>query len=405
MNESPLDFSRWMRTRFPELNEKLDENPTTALLGVLCDEVLQLFPHSIEEIEKTSSDSQKIREMFTYISMIHTALYHHKQSFFLLGEALPANFDTVYERIEDSLMYFAMQLGVEHRFLASFYLLYNPELEGKSAQFRPGKGEAAFAGANKTGMILFRTAALALLDAAKFLTGERTDTESVANLLRTASEAFNRIIELNRDLAQHLDRKEFELLTKYFSTVSVRGRELRGVNAGDQPWSYIIDLLLGVDLKQAFETAFGRVYPVSITTSAQVVAHEFQAQNYLRANYLLPEDYARLEETIELMNAGSATLHARIEDRFMAQEQETLIALLEGTVRKYVMTSNTHYGLAKKYVPVDKETGEQIGSSGTNIEKFLKRGLIDERMRILQDIEREHSNVVVGGVLPIVTSK
>ena len=389
MLNSPNDFSVWIRTQLPELNRSLDENPNTVLLGVLSDEILQLFPFP-KGMREESLDGQRIREMFTYISMVHTSLYHHRESIISSGQSLPENFDSAFNQIENKMIDLAAQLGVEHRFLSTFYLLYNPESGGKSAQFRPGKDEAEFAGANRVGTIQFRTAALALLDATKLLASEGSDADAVASLLHMAGEAFDRIVELNRDLAQHLDRKKFGLLTKYFGTVNVRGRELRGVNAGDQPWSYIIDLLLGVDLKRAFETAFGRTYPESVITSAQAVAYEFKMEGYLQAHYLLPEDYARLEETIGLVSAGPATLLVGVENRLEVREREALTALIEETIRKYVMTSNTHYGLAKKYVPVDKETGEQIGSSGTNIEKFLKLGLIDERMKTLQYLETKH---------------
>ena len=63
-------------------------------------------------------------------------------------------------------------------------------------------------------------------------------------------------------------------------------------------------------------------------------------------------------------------------------------------MQTYLMTSNTHFGLARKFVPVDPKTQTQIGSSGTNIQKFLKEGLIDGRAKVLRDFELRHPEVV-----------
>jgi hypothetical protein len=380
MNVPPWNLNEWMRTRLPELNRSLDESPNTPEFALLCEEALRVV-----------RNDDNSREMFTYISMVHMSLYHHRESMLAQRKALPENFNPAFDWIENRMIELAATFGVEHRFLASFYLLCNPEIEGKAAQFRSGSDEAAFAEANREGMSEFRNAALALLEAAKLFANGLPALEAVVLLLRDATDAFDRIIALNRGLAQRLDRKEFELLTKYFGKVNVRGRELRGVNAGDQPWSYIIDLLLGVDLKRAFETAFERMYPAKVTDSAGALRYELEFGEYLRANYLLPEDYARLEETLEIVGSGSYSLHATIENYFDPHDRESLITLLQDVAKKYVMTSNTHFGLAKKYVPVDPQTHEQIGSSGTNIEKFLKQGLIDERMKILQNTERNYS--------------
>src|ERR1019366_10517527 len=74
--------------------------------------------------------------------------------------------------------------------------------------------------------------------------------------LETAATAFRRISHGNSLLLKTPGGEEFKFLTKYFGEVQVAGKTFRGVNAGDQPWSYIIDLVLGVDLKQVFQQAF-----------------------------------------------------------------------------------------------------------------------------------------------------
>ena len=275
-------------------------------------------------------------------------------------------------------------LEVESRFLAVFYLLHNPEADGLHAQFLPGTDEAAFAGINREGMKLFQRAALRLLEAYKQLCAGFA-TREVADLLSGAAKDFSQIVELNRELGRTLDREEFRALTEYFQTVVVHGRELRGVNAGDQPWSYIIDLLLGVDLKHVFEVAFDRKYPPEILTVADAIVYEFNHGDYLKRRYLLPEDYAKLEETEAALVSGGSSLPEAIRG-----DKPELLNAMRSVVESYLMTSNTHLGLARKYVPADPKSHEQTGSSGTNIQKFLKEGLINERAKVLRTLEARY---------------
>jgi hypothetical protein len=282
----------------------------------------------------------------------------------------------------------AASLGVESRFLAVFYLLHNPEIGGLHAQFLPGNDEADFAGANRSGMKLFQHAALLLLEAYKQLCAGPA-TREVVDLLSGATKDFSQIVELNRELGRTLDREEFRALTEYFQTVVVHGRTLRGVNAGDQPWSYTIDLLLGVDLKHVFEVAFDRKYPPQVLTVADAIVHEFNHGDYLKRRYLLPEDYAKLEETEAALVSGGCSLPEAIRG-----DTPELLNVMRTVIESYLMTSNTHLGLARKYVPADPKSHEQIGSSGTNIQKFLKDGLINERAKVLDDLDRRVSNVI-----------
>ncbi|MDP4199684.1 MAG: DUF1864 family protein [Bacteroidota bacterium] len=364
---SPDDYSAWMRLRFPELNKAIDDGPALGAIHALAEE-------SVRACSAISHVCKQERERFTYISMIHSSLYRHER-------AVPSEeLKLAVGKVESVMIPLAASLGVEHRFLAFFYLLHNPKVNGLHAQFRPGPGEAAFANINREGTKYFQSAALQLLEAHKRLSSGSKD---VLELLHSATADFERIVTLNRELAQTLDRDEFKALTEYFQTVVVQGRTLRGVNAGDQPWSYIIDLLLGVNLKHVFEIAFDRKYPPEVQTVADAIIHEFNHGDYLRRNYLLPEDYAKLEETEALFANGAPNIIAAV-----ASGDSEILSALRDVAQTYLMTSNTHLGLARKFVPVDPESHTQIGSSGTNIQKFLKDGLIDERARTLAVVER-----------------
>jgi hypothetical protein len=261
-------------------------------------------------------------------------------------------------------------------------LLYNPTIDGKPAQFRPGKDEYEFWRINLQGTKNFKQAASNLLE---LYTNRSRDILLILNETRAL---FQEIVDLNRELAQSLDRAEFAAMTQYFSEVEVEGERYRGVNAGDQPWSYIIDLLFGVDLKFAFEHGIDRQYPNEILSSPEAMKYELNNHSYLKRDYLIPEDAAKLDEVITLLEEQKTNLVEMIEQKFVS-DQDVLQALRD-TMQTYLMTSNTHFGLARKYVPVDQTKHVQIGSSGTNIQKFLKEGLIDGRAKVVRELEARH---------------
>jgi hypothetical protein len=377
MTISPDDYSHWMRLRFPELNKQIDD-------GAADDTVHALAEESVRAAAAIMFKCDDRRERFTYVSMVHAALYRHNR-------AKPnALLEDAIETIEQIMILLAQSLGVESRFLAFFYLLHNPEIDGLHAQFRPGKGEDDFARINRQGTKNFQHAALNLLEAYRSVV--RGDLIAPKKLLKETVKDFREIVEWNRELAQSLDRDEFKAMTEYFNEVEVRGKRYRGVNAGDQPWSYIIDLLLGVDLKNAFEVGFDRKYPPEIKTSARAMAYEFEHHDYLHSGYLLPEHYAKMEETEQTLMSGPQSLPEAVAQS--APNDLELQLLLHEAMQTYLMTSNTHFGLARKFVPVDPNTQTQIGSSGTNIQKFLKEGLIDGRAKVVRDFETRHPEVI-----------
>src|SRR2546421_910 len=82
-------------------------------------------------------------------------------------------------------------------------------------------------------------AALHLLEA--YNHREDGSPDVLRTLLQSVAYDLQQIVDWNRELAHSLDREEFRAMTEYFNEVEVGGRIMRGVNAGDQPWSYIID--------------------------------------------------------------------------------------------------------------------------------------------------------------------
>lgn len=113
--------------------------------------------------------------------------------------------ESTLSEVESLMIPLAASLGVESRFLAVFYLLHNPEIDGLHAQFLPGTDEAAFADANRIGMQLFQRAALRLLEAYKQLCVGPA-TREVVDLFSGAAKDFAQIVELNRELGWTLDR-------------------------------------------------------------------------------------------------------------------------------------------------------------------------------------------------------
>jgi hypothetical protein len=313
---------------------------------------------------------------------------------------LPESFPNVMDAVEQAMTQLADSIGVEHRFLSVFYLFYNPEIpdvQGTFAQFRPSNYETAFLRVNREGTLQYKLAANALFEAYDLMHRGLAAFESIMSLLETATAAFHKISLGNAMLLKTPGGEEFKFLTQYFGEVQIDGRSLRGVNAGDQPWSYIIDLVLGVDLKQVFQLAFvgtpsERSYIANAKTSAEVIAYEFQSSEYLHEKYLLPEDYTYLMTVIEKIKDHPDSLTESISTTFSPEQQLLLAEQLHQVVKQYVAASNVHFQLAKRFVPANSH-GEQIGSAGTNIVRFLKDGLNAEREKVKDKLELQYPAV------------
>ena len=390
---SSPDYSDWMRSRFPMLNTSIDSGNRSELATLISES--QAF------IEALLNDiAHDERERFTYISMLHSALFHHKKQWAEASTELPNGFSNALEKVEQVMIALAEKIGVEHRFLSAFYLFYNPEIpdmQGKFAQFRTSDYETAFLRINSEGTNQYKLGAEALTKAYNFLSISQPSFENILSLFQTAEACFRKISHGNSMLLNTPGGEEFRFLTQYFGEVEVSGKKLRGVNAGDQPWSYIIDLLLGVDLKHVFERAFHeteseRHYPAYVRTTADVIHFEFHSGEYLHTNYLLPEDYAYMMDILERVNDAEPLVY-QIEAKFSPEDQRQLFAALEEATKHYLAASNVHYQLAKRYVPQNLH-GEQIGSAGTNIIRFLRDGLNAERESVKQKLEAKRNRIL-----------
>ncbi len=383
-HDSPADYRDWMRGRFPDLNKSIDDGNTDDL-STLLHESLALCRH----IEKEPRAHE--RELYTYLTMVHSALWHHALSHPARSHDVSAEVN----EIESMVLEFASRIGVEHRFLSVFYLFYNPELpdlRGRFAQFRPLEYETAFIRINKEGTLQYTHAAKALWKAYRMLETGNAHYASLHSLLDLAVTSFRKISHGNSMLLQTPGGEEFRFITQYFGAVEIAGKTLRGVNAGDQPWPYMIDLLLGVDLKGVFERSFEgtsgeRRYPPAVRTSADMVRYEFDSGRYLHPKYFLPEDYEELVQTTDAIERTNDTLLLAIRKRFSGAEQLELARTLREVMKHYLAASNVHWQLARRHVPKNA-AGEQIGSAGTNIVTFLRDGLNAERENVKNDLER-----------------
>jgi hypothetical protein len=72
-NISPAEYSRWIRERFPALNKSIDDGNGA--------DILVLIQESVAASEAIDTDlTTDENERFTYLSMIHAALYRHKNA-------------------------------------------------------------------------------------------------------------------------------------------------------------------------------------------------------------------------------------------------------------------------------------------------------------------------------------
>jgi Domain of unknown function (DUF1864) len=393
-SSKPQDYKQWMRLRFPMLNQRIDDGNAA--------DVNPLLDESLESLDAMTADIHTgERERFTYISMMHAALYHHKKKAAESNAILPNNFGSALNRVETVMTHMANSIGVEHRFLSVFYLFYNPEipdLQGKFAQFRPSEYETAFLRVNREGTLQYKLAANALYNADDLLHHGFPSFESIKSFLEAAIIAFQKISHGNSLLLKTPGGEEFKFLTQYFGEVQIGGKALRGINAGDQPWSYVIDLVLGVDLKRVFQQAFEgtaseRDYLAHAKTSAEVIAYEFQSSEYLHQKYLLPEDYEFLMIVIQKLIQFPEPLTSSISNSFSPEERFQIAEKLHEVMKHYLAASNVHFQLAKRFVPKNSE-GEQIGSAGTNIVRFLKDGLNAEREYVMHNLESNYPELL-----------
>src|ERR1035437_4950390 len=116
---APDNYKQWMRVRFPTLNHRIDGGASADLDALIAE--------SLESCSAISLDAAtEERERFTYVSMIHAALYHHKKRAAESELKLPDKFGTAMDAVESAMTILANTIGVEHRFLSVFYLFYNP---------------------------------------------------------------------------------------------------------------------------------------------------------------------------------------------------------------------------------------------------------------------------------------
>jgi hypothetical protein len=245
-------------------------------------------------------------EYFNYLTMIYSAISRHHVRFLSekLGKfkasILPENLDELAFLIQKQ----AKHLQVLPRFLSAPYLIQNPQdKNGKRATFLPWKSESKFLEANRQGTLAYEEVCYALLkfydpaliqavtgawnqqywissshlnDPKNILSEDQPNSPTVPLLsyiwsaCTQAIESLKHAQHASVSLMHELSVEDFYLFRCYYDPISLKRNSLLsppidfthsqlsmseinepyvylgGVNAGDQPWTYIIDLILGV---------------------------------------------------------------------------------------------------------------------------------------------------------------
>ena len=177
------------------------------------------------------------------------------------------------------------------------------------------------------------------------------------------------------ELAHVLNGDEFNLFRRYYDPVhfideSGKNIDLEGVNAGDQPWTYLIDLTLGVGQpEQRKQRAYKKI-------DYFIPSHQTILKQYLSNDQLYPSFLDRFIWWITQIDSCS-------------QEQEDWTRIWVEKLLRVIETNadsaKAHWGLVYKYIIQYSNQGESaLGSSGYEV-AWLKKLERDRRSNLKVD--------------------
>jgi hypothetical protein len=223
----------WLRTEFRRINTVLEfEAPAgesrDALLGALLDGVA-LLPR----VPSDPATEDDVLVLHMRAGMLHAACMRH-------GIAA----DEIRLRpCVDWLLEVERRWALAPRYLALPYLLLNRAEEGWPITFVESDAERQFIAGNADGVAIYEIA-WALTSRIREL---GLTSVAAPAMLAELARILDRLVHVHRDLQSVLDHDAyFQHVRHYYEAVTVDGRVLTGVNAGDQGWSMAIDLALGL---------------------------------------------------------------------------------------------------------------------------------------------------------------
>jgi hypothetical protein len=235
----------WLRTEFRRINTALEfEAPAGesrhALMSALLDGVA-LLPRAPSD-PCTEDDALACH---LQAGMLHAACMRH-------GVAPD---DARLRPCVEWLLEVERRWSLAPRFLALPYLLLNSAEDDWPITFLASDAERQFIAANADGVAVYETA-WTLVSRIRVL---GLTHPAAPSILSELARIVGRLVPVHRDLQAALDHDAyFQHVRYYYEAVTVDGRVLAGVNAGDQAWSMALDLALGLAQPHAEYQAYMR---------------------------------------------------------------------------------------------------------------------------------------------------
>lgn len=248
-------------------------------------------------------------------------------------------------------MHIGASIGMAPRFATAHLCTHNQAVNGVYKRFTDLEAEKIFVDYNTKAILAYKRAADALLRIQPL----GISHPITADLLKTATQALDDVLESNKTLFEKLTNEAFFYQVRtYYKPYKVGNQTYRGANAGDFAGINVIDLLTG--LCNANEASY-----------SQMLVDKFM--------FMMPEDQQILRDCMR---------RPSIMDDFLAQQsfadcdwyQENLTLFLEVCAKHGETADQHHNQLIEKYIVVPAKTMEQqhmdkVTASGPPLQALL----------------------------------
>ena len=235
----------WLRSDFRRINTALEfdvlsDDARRELLSALLDGVTLL-----SRVPSEPATEDDVLALHLRAGMLHAACTRH-------GVAPD---DVRLRPCVDWLLEAERRWSLAPRFLALPYLFLNSAEDGWPITFLRSEAERQFIAANADGVAVYEMA-WTLTSRIREL---GLTNPAVPSMLTELGRVLERLLHVHRGLQAVLDHDAyFQHVRHYYEAVTVDGRVLAGVNAGDQAWSMALDLALGLAQPHAEYKAYVR---------------------------------------------------------------------------------------------------------------------------------------------------
>ncbi|GIU39984.1 tryptophan 2,3-dioxygenase KynA [Shewanella sairae] len=339
MTRNTQAFDHWIRTRFVELNSRLEvlyaEQEDRANVEGIGEDIKLLLEAEGRELiasllveGNTDEGFDHAFDLLGNVGLYMAACRRH--------EITEPSRETVSPLTEASAlaMHIGASIGVTPRFATAHLTTHNRAKQGVYKRFTNLDAEKLFVDYNTKGILAYKRAADALLKIQPL----GIDHPIAYDLLLVAKRALRDVIDSNKVLFQELDADDFFYCVRpYYKPYRVGSQVYRGANAGDFAGINVIDMLLG--LCAANEPGY-----------SQMLVDKFL--------YMMPEDQSILRDCMRRTSFMDDLLNMTHLNH-QAWYQQNLTAFLEVCELHGETAIQHHNELVSKYIAQPAKHMEQ----------------------------------------------